>query len=155
MCQNCKSSCLGVERQTALDASIAECQRVGINPETSGFIARHAWRGNTPQFTDEQRAALTRYNTAQSNVKALHDDYLFERAREDAHQRLERRNAGKRDYLQEYAVAFDANDDAAQAALLKIAEADPALDAAITALFATFDGVRTLCEHLEATRENH
>ena len=153
MCKNCKFSPLGLERQSELDAAIAECQRLSINPATSGFIARHAWHGYTPQFTPEQRAALTRYNTAQLLMKALHNDYVFEIAREAAQRRLERINAGKRDYLMEYAVAFDANDDAAQAAILKIAGQDHGLDLAIAALHSKFDDERSLCEHLQAMRE--
>lgn len=154
MCQNCKSSSLGIERQAELDTAITECQRVNINPATSGFIARHAYRGHTP-FTDKQKAALARYNTAQSLMKSLHGDYVFERARAAAEQRLERISAGRqRDYLQEYAVAFDANDDAAQAALLRIAETDHGLNVAIDTLHAKFDGVRTMCEHLQAIRGN-
>lgn len=153
MCKNCKTSPLGIERQSELDAAIAECQRLGINPATSGFIARHAWHGYTPQFTPEQKAALTRYNTAQSLMKDLHNDYIFEQARKAAQERLERINAGRRDYLLEYAIAFDANDDAAQAAILQIAEGDQALDLAIGALHNKFDDERSLCEHLQAMRE--
>lgn len=152
MCKNCKASPLGIERQSELDAAIAECQRLGINPATSGFIARHAWHGYTPQFTTEQKAALTRYNTAQSLMKDLHNDYIFEQAREAAQRRLERINAGNRDYLLEYAVAFDANDDATMAAILRIAEENQGLEAAITMLHARMDNERTACEYVRAMR---
>lgn len=152
MCKNCKASPLGIERQSELDAAIAECQRLNVNPSTSGFIARHSWRGYTPQFTDEQRAALTRYNTAQSLMKALHEDYVFDLARKAAQQRLDRINANKRDPLLEYAVAFDANDDAAQAAILCNIPAESGLDAAIAMLHARMDGERTACEYVRAMR---
>jgi hypothetical protein len=152
MCKNCKSSPLGTQRQSELDASIAECQRLAINPEVAGDKARHAMYA--PEFSGERRAALARYNTALSLMKALHNDYVFDLAREAAQARLERINAGKRDYLMEYAQAFDANDDAAQAAIWKMAEGNQGLEMALSTMFTKFDGGRTMCQHLQAIREN-
>jgi len=84
MCKNCKSSELGVQRQAELTAAIEQCKALNINPATGGFIARHAWRGYTPQFKPEERAALDRYNAAAQAMKKLHEDYFWENARRDA-----------------------------------------------------------------------
>ena len=103
------------------------------------------------------RRATRRSDALQYGTIALEGSaqrlYLCTRKRGST-ERLERINAGKRDYLLEYAQAFDANDDAAQAAILKIAEENHGLDLAIGALHAKFDGERTMCEHLRAMREN-
>lgn len=150
MCKNCKSSPLGIERQNELNAAIAECQRTNINPEIGGFIQRHSM--HTP-LNDNQRAAITRYNTARSLMIDLHNDYIFALARENAQRRLQRINASRRDYLLEYAVAFDANDYAAMAVILQIAEQNHGLEIAIDMLHARMDGDRTACEYVRAMRE--
>lgn len=152
MCKNCKSSQLGLERQSELDAATIECRRLGINPDISGFVARHAYRGRTPQFTSEQQVALARYNTARSLMRDLHNDYVFERGREEAQRRLDYINANKRDPLMEYAVAFDANDHAAMAAILSDISQDSGLDVAIATLHDRMDGGRTACEYVHAMR---
>lgn len=82
MCKNCKTSELGQQRQTELDAAIAECKLAGVNPGTGGFIVRHG--GNMPMLRTAQRAALERYNTAWQAMKKLHDDYVWQTAREYA-----------------------------------------------------------------------
>lgn len=86
MCKNCKSSELGIQRQTELEAATKACQdlKVNLDPRIHGFIARHAWRNYTPQYTDAQRAALDRYNVAQQAVKTLHEDYIWGLARKSA-----------------------------------------------------------------------
>jgi hypothetical protein len=78
MCKDCKSSPMGIKRQAELDAAIEACKALNINSGTSGFIARHAWKGYTPQFKDEERTALDRYNAAQQAMKKLHEDFIFE-----------------------------------------------------------------------------
>lgn len=78
MCKDCKTSPMGVERQQELDAALETCKALNINPATSGFIARHAWKGYTPQFKDDERAALDRYNEAALAMKKLHEDYVFD-----------------------------------------------------------------------------
>lgn len=90
MCQNCKSSDLGRERQAALDAALAQCKAANINPSTGGFIARRAWKGYTPQFLPEQRAALDAYNQALAGMKSLHNNYVFERGRAAVEARKQR-----------------------------------------------------------------
>ena len=150
MCKNCKSIPLGIERQQKLDAAIAECQQLNVNPGTAGFIARHAMRGSRLPLTTEQQAAITNYNTAQSLMKSLHNDYIFEQARQHAQERLERKRASERDRLLEYAIAFDANDHETMAAIHS--SGDEALDAAIATLHKNFDGERTMCEYLRAMR---
>jgi len=84
MCKNCKASELGIARQAELNAALAECQCIDINPGIHGFIAAHAWKGYTPQYTDEQRAVLDRYNAAAQAMKKLHEDYVWSLARKAA-----------------------------------------------------------------------
>ena len=91
MCKNCQESDLGQRRKLALVAAIDQCRKININPDTAGFLARHAWKGYTPQFSQEQRAALDAYNQAQQNIKNLHNDYVFGLARVSSLQRDEKK----------------------------------------------------------------
>jgi len=87
MCKDCKASPLGQQRQTELDNAIEACKALNINTVVNGFIARHAWQGYTPQYDDEQRQALDRYNEAAQAMKKLHEDFVFDgmrRAQEEA-----------------------------------------------------------------------
>jgi hypothetical protein len=87
MCKNCKASPLGIQRQAELDAAIEACKALNIDHRTNGFIARYAWQGYTPQYSDEQRQALDRYNNAMQAMKDLHQDFVFDgmrRAQEEA-----------------------------------------------------------------------
>ena len=81
MCKNCKGSELGIARQADLDAALADCQRIDINPGIHGFLTRNAWKNYTPQYTDEQRAVLDRYNVAAQAMKKLHEDYVWDLGR--------------------------------------------------------------------------
>jgi len=86
MCNNCKASELGIARQAELDAALAECQALNVNPRIAGFLVKHAYQGRVPRgerlnATPEQIEALKRYNAAQSAMKELHNDYVFDRGR--------------------------------------------------------------------------
>lgn len=78
MCKDCKASPMGIQRQQELDNAIEACKALNIDPRVNGFIARHAYRGYTPQYTEEQRQALDRYNTAMQAIKKLHEDFIFD-----------------------------------------------------------------------------
>jgi hypothetical protein len=86
MCQDCKASPLGQARQQALEAATVACQQAGVNPQISGFLFVHRYRGRVPHgerlaLDREQRAALVRYTEAACALKALHQDYVFARGR--------------------------------------------------------------------------
>lgn len=78
MCKDCKASPMGQQRQQELDNAIQACKALDIDPHVNGFIARHAYRGYTPQYTDEQCQALDRYNAAMQAMKKLHEDFVFD-----------------------------------------------------------------------------
>jgi len=79
MCNNCKTSPLGIQRQAELNAATEACKALNLNVATAGFISRHAYRGGIPnlqrgmiRFSKEEQAALDRYNAAQQAIKDLH-----------------------------------------------------------------------------------
>lgn len=92
MCKNCKTSELGKVRQEELEAAIQACRELNINPQTAGFISRHAYhgilprseRGGTIRFTQDEQHALDRYNAARKAMKDLHNDYIWESGRQYA-----------------------------------------------------------------------
>lgn len=89
MCQNCKSSELGIARQAELAAATEQCKEVNINPAIVGFIVKHAYQGRVPgherqNATQEQVAAAQRYIDAVDAMKTLHNDYVFDRGRRHA-----------------------------------------------------------------------
>lgn len=86
---NWKDTPLYQERQSELDAAIAECERLNVNPRIGGFLARHAYQGRIPQrergalhMTDEQQAALERYNSAQDAMKTAREEAILNMMRE-------------------------------------------------------------------------
>jgi hypothetical protein len=97
MCKNCKSSELGVQRQSELEQAEAACKALNLNTGTAGFISRHAYRGSVPRsergvlrFSQEEQQALDRYNAAQKAMRDLHNDYVWDLGRKHAQEMKEK-----------------------------------------------------------------
>src|SRR6266702_1955854 len=89
MCKNCKSTEMGIARQTEFDAALAQCKALNIKSGVAGFLAKHAYQRRVPhrygsetlRSSEEERQVVKPYNAGKDDRANLYEEYEWEGGR--------------------------------------------------------------------------